>query len=125
MSLDISLYAKETTTFKCEDCEKEHVVEYGEMMVFDTNITHNLGEMAAEAGLYKPLWRPEENGIERAKDLIEPLRNGIDKMENNPSWFKAFNAENGWGTYKQFLPWLKQLLTACEENPTATIHTSR
>ena len=28
--------------------------------VFSANITHNLGKMADEAGIYKALWRPDE-----------------------------------------------------------------
>lgn len=31
--------------------------------VFWANITHNLGRMADEAGIYKHLWRPEEIGM--------------------------------------------------------------
>lgn len=39
-----------------------------ERTVFSANITHNLGEMADKAGIYKALWRPE--------DLFEkPLKN--------------------------------------------------
>lgn len=32
--------------------------------VFSANITHNLGEMADKAGIYKACWRPEEIGAE-------------------------------------------------------------
>lgn len=48
--------------------------------VYDANITHNLNTMAEEAGIYKHLWRPEELGITKAKDLIEPLAEGLAKM---------------------------------------------
>lgn len=30
------------------------------------NITHNLGRMAKEAGIYQHLWRPEEIGVTKA-----------------------------------------------------------
>ena len=33
---------------------------------YSANITHNLGKMAEEAGIYKHLWRPEEIGITKA-----------------------------------------------------------
>ena len=33
---------------------------YKEESIDDFNITHNLGSMAAAAGIYKALWRPEE-----------------------------------------------------------------
>src|SRR5260221_6791232 len=45
----------------------------GEREVYWANITHNLGLMARECGLYEPLWRPVENGITHARQLVEPL----------------------------------------------------
>ncbi len=93
--------------------------------VFDANITHNLGSMAAEAGIYKYLWRPEKNNIEFANQLINPLQTAIKDMEERPDYYKAFNAENGWGTYKDFVPWLKRLLQACIDNPDAKVESSR
>ena len=89
-----------------------------------SNITHNLGTMAANAGFYEQLWHPERNGIKTANDLINPLREGIAKLESNPAFFNTFNASNGWGTYDQFLPWLIDLLDACEESPNAHIRVS-
>ena len=41
--------------------------------VYSANITHNLTKMADEAGIYECLWRPEEIGITKAGQLIEPL----------------------------------------------------
>lgn len=93
--------------------------------VFHANITHNLGKMAVQAGIYECIWRPEENGFVRAGQIIPRLKCGIDLMESNPDVFEKFNAENGWGTYDQFLPWLKELLDACEEFPWAEIEVSR
>lgn len=89
------------------------------------NITHNLSGMALEAGFYEHLWRQEETDVQRARDLIEPLTLGIQKMESDPERFKQFDAPNGWGTYKQFLPWLRELLEKCHEFPEATVHTCR
>jgi precorrin-6x reductase len=34
---------------------------------FEANITHNLNRMAEAAGVYKVLWRPEENEIKCAR----------------------------------------------------------
>jgi len=93
--------------------------------VYEANITHNLGAMADAAGIYQLLWRPEEIGVTHARQLIEPLRDGIAKMKSNPEYFKTFNAPNGWGLYKNFLPWLEKLLTACEESPDAEFEISR
>ena len=96
-----------------------------QVAVYDTNITHNLTNMASEAGFYGPVWRPEENGVETADDLIAPLAVGIAAMKADPQRFKKFDAENGWGTYEQFLPWLEELLAACQDHPKATVEASR
>lgn len=93
--------------------------------VFSKNITHNLGTMADHAGIYKCLWRPDENGITHVHQIIEPLKSAIADMEANPEKYKPLSASNGWGTYEQFLPWLRELLAACEEHPNAEIRVSR
>lgn len=41
--------------------------------VYERNMTHNLANMAAAAGVYEALWRPEEIGITKAIDLILPV----------------------------------------------------
>jgi hypothetical protein len=93
--------------------------------VFDADITHNLGAMAEEAGIYKCLWRPGELGITTAGQLIEPLRAGLTALRSDPTRFKVHDAGNGWGTYEQFVPWVEKYLAACEANPDAVIHVSR
>ena len=107
MSLDVYLTAVRTTE------------------VYSTNITHNLGRMANEAGVYMYLWRPEEIGITTAQQLIEPLRIGLRRLKSDPEHFKQFEPENGWGRYEDFVPWLEKYITACEENPDATVGVSR
>ncbi len=107
MSLDVSLHAPRMTE------------------VFDANITHNLGEMAQAAGIYKHLWRPEEVGASKAHHLIEPLREGLERLKSDPPKYAAFNATNSWGTYDQFVPWVEKYLNACIENPDADISVSR
>lgn len=89
--------------------------------VYSTNITHNLTAMAGEAGIYEMLWRPEENGVTHAGQMIERLRTAINDMRASPSAFRAHNPENGWGSYDVFVPWLENLLRACEENPDAEV----
>lgn len=92
---------------------------------YSTNITHNLINMADAAGLYMCLWYPSDIGIYKASQLIPLLEKGIKDMEKNPEMFKEFNAPNGWGTYEQFLPWLKELLAACQEYPNSNVYLSR
>lgn len=113
MSLDVTL-----TSEVCEKCGRSDEV-------FSANITHNLGPMAAEAGIYKHLWRPEEIGITKASELVEPLRNGLAVMKEFPNRFEKLNPPSGWGSYEDFIPWIERYLAACELNPTSTISVDR
>jgi len=107
MSLDVSLLVTKPT------------------VIFDSNITHNLNKMADKAGIYKHLWRPEELGIAKAIQLIEPLTQGLKKLKDNPEKYKKYNSPNGWGMYKHFVPFVEEYLNACKENPNADIDVSR
>ena len=118
MSLDVYLYA----TTACESCGHITPTRHA---VYSANITHNLGRMAAEAGIYDCLWRPDEHGITRASQLIEPLRNGLVVMRADRARFEAFNSPNGWGLYENFVPWVARYLEACEAHPTATVEVWR
>jgi len=93
--------------------------------VYEANITHNLNKMADEAGIYEHLWRPDEIGVTQAKQLIEPLREGLALMKADPDRFTQHNPSNGWGSYEVFVPWIECYLTACEEYPEAIIEISR
>jgi len=39
--------------------------------------------------------------------------------------YRQFDASNGWGKYKDFVPWLSKYLQACKDYPDANIHVSR
>jgi len=93
--------------------------------VFDKNITHNLAEMAEKAGIYEALWRPDEHGYKKAEQIIPILKKGIEQLESRPDYFKQFDSPNGWGLYIHFLPFVKEVLAACEEYPDADIRVSR
>jgi len=93
--------------------------------VLDFNITHNLNRMAEEAGVYDVLWRPEENGVKLAVQLVKPLEAAIEMMMADPSRFQAHDAPNGWGTFEQFLPWLVKVLHACRAHPEAEVRAGR
>lgn len=107
MSLDVYLYETRPTE------------------VYSSNVTHNLIRMAEEAGIYNHLWCPDEIGITKAAQLIEPLKAGLALMESEPDRFRPFSAGNGWGTYDQFLPWVRKYLDACIESPDAAVMVSR
>lgn len=94
-------------------------------ILFSANITHNLGRMAYEAGFYDVCWRPEESGIIRAEQLIEPLSNGLDLMCAEDERFRALNSPNGWGLYDNFVPWVAKYLRACRTYPDALVSVCR
>ena len=93
--------------------------------IYSANITHNLGRMAREAGIYDCLWRPEENGITHAGQLVGHIQNGLALMRADPDRFRALDAPNGWGRYDDFIPWLERLLAECQANPDAEGWVSR
>lgn len=107
MSLDIRLSAIRHTT------------------VYDDNITHNLGKMAEAAGIYHHLWRPEEIGVTKAEQLIEPLERGLWFLKADPDKFREFDAPNGWGKYDHFIAFVERYLVACRENPDADVSADR
>lgn len=100
---------------------------YGEYNLFTVNITHNLGKMAAAAGIYKHLWRPEELDppVTRAGDLIGPLKEGLRVLLENESEMRVHSPANGWGSYTGFCINVRDVLAACETYPEATVHVCR
>lgn len=125
MSLDVYLTGPTATvSCRCRECNHEYTREEAKEY-FSANITHNLNTMADAAGLYQPIWRPEELGITTARELIEPLREGLTRMKADPARFKALNPKNGWGSYDAFIPWIEAYLWACEEHPEARVNVSR
>jgi len=92
---------------------------------YEANITHNLNKMADAAGIYYQLWRPDEIGITKAGQLIEPLSKGLTDMALRADHYKQFDSPNGWGLYKHFIPWIIDYLAACKRNPEGDISVSR
>lgn len=93
--------------------------------LYSSNITHNLGKMADEAGIYYALWRPEEIGKTKAGDIVELLEAGIADLKARPDYFKQFNSPNGWGMYEHFVPFVEEYLEACKSHPDSIIEVSR
>jgi len=93
--------------------------------VFEANITHNLNKMAEKAGIYKHLWQPEELGITKASELVEPLKAGLKALKTDPEWYKTFEPENGWGSYEGLVGFVEQYIEACEANPGAMVEVGR
>ena len=108
MSLDFSL--------ECPCCNKE---------ILEINITHNLSKMAKAAGVYEALWKPEDIEAKYAFQIIDLLKEGIKTLKQNPERFKAFNPENGWGTYDVFLKSVKEVWKGSVKNPYSIIKSYR
>lgn len=96
-----------------------------EIIVFDSNITHNLTEMADKAGIYYALWRPEEKGYKIAKDIISILEEGLKNLKEKPDMFKKYSSPNGWGIYEHFVPFVEDVYKNCLQYPNALIKVSR
>ena len=91
------------------------------------NATHNLGAMARACGLYEPLWKPDEYYPEPniARDLIEPVRDGLDNLLADPTHYRTFNPENGWGDYDGLVGFATSVLNVLESYPLAQVHACR
>lgn len=93
--------------------------------VFHYNITHNLGRMAAAAGLHDPIWYPEKVNVILAEHLVPYLQAGLGKLLNSPEHFREYNPPNGWGSYEGLITFVKAYLEACQKYPKAKIVVSR
>jgi hypothetical protein len=102
-----------------------YLKEVGLVTLFEKNITHNLGTMAMEAGLYDYLWNPDELEIKHAIELVKPLTIGLELLKSDPERFHKFDPANGWGTYEGLIRFVEAYLEACKENPDAIIEVSK
>lgn len=140
MSLDVRLYRKYHISY-----DGGKTLEEKEECVYDANITHNLGKMANEAGIYEALWRPhrlkegynipendyhaewkfENEDITIANDIIPLLEKGLVDLKARPEYFEKFNSPNGWGMYEHFVPFVEKYLEACKKYPDAIVKVDR
>lgn len=93
--------------------------------VYSRNITHNLNRMAVAAGCYGVVWRPDENAVTTAGQLIEPLTVALATLRSDPDYFRTFNPSNGWGTYDDLLKFVQDYQEACVAYPDAVVYASR
>lgn len=93
--------------------------------VYMNNITHNLSRMARAAGVYEVLWRPDENGITYARQIVPVLTIGVRELATQKAKFAAYDSPNGWGTFTHFLHFCVDYLQACRDYPDATVRVSR
>ena len=142
---DYSNYLRWLLDNEVRDSFEDYFFTY-KLEIYSGGTTHNLTKMAEEAGLYDVLWRPyklikgykefdedkydQEMQFEQllliyAKDLIEPLERGLMKLKAGPEYYKKFDSENGWGLYKNFVPFVENYLNACLINPDAIVDVDR
>jgi len=140
MSLDVTLYRNYHVSY-----DGGKTLEEKQEDVYSANITHNLGKMAGEAGLYEALWRPhrlkegynipeddhdaeykfeEENPV-RAHEIIPIIEKGLEDMLARPKHYETFNSPNGWGMYEHFIPFIEQYLEALKEYPESFVDCDR
>jgi hypothetical protein len=100
--------------------------------VYSGNITHNLTAMAGAVvlsngmTLYDVLWRPDEQqGLKFAKDISDLLDEGWNILLSDPDKFKAFNPENGWGSYEGLCDFVYKYRNACWDTPDAELRVCR
>lgn len=95
MSLDVYL--------ECTCCED---------VLYDANITHNLGKIAEEAGIYQALWRPDECGISTANQLVPILEPGLAYLREHIDELRTLEPDNGWGTVENLIDFTQNYLRA-------------
>lgn len=99
-----------------------HITAVRPTTVLDLNITHNLARMAHECGLYDSLWGAHGKSC---ADLIEPLKAGFIRLQEDRARLVAFNPANGWGDYDGLFEFTRAVLDACIENPDGIVGVSR
>ena len=140
MSLDVTLYRNYHISY-----DGGKTLEEKQEDVYSANITHNLGKMAAEAGIYEALWRPyqlkegydipeddykeewkyEDSNPVRAHEIIPIIEKGLEDMKARPKHYEKFNSSNGWGMYHNFVPWIEKYLQALKEYPESFVECDR
>ena len=130
MSLDVSLYRNYHVSY-----DGGKTLEEKREAVYSDNITHNLNAMADAAGIYEALWRPyqlkegynipdgdhdaeykfEEANPVKAREIIPIIEKGLEDMLARPEYYKTFDSPNGWGLYKNFVPFIEEYLGALKE----------
>ena len=140
MSLDVTLYRNYHVSY-----DEGKTLEPQRESLYSSNITHNLGKMADEAGIYEALWRPyqlkegydipkddykaeweyEDANPVRAYEISPIIEKGLEDMKKRPKHYEKFNSSNGWGMYHNFVPWIEQYLEALKKHPESFVECDR
>lgn len=104
----------------CSHCKGTGKI-WKDSIILATWMIEELEEMARAAELYDVIWKPDSLGINKAGQLIEPLRRGLKILQDNPRKFKKMDKPIGWAKYAQFVEWVKDYLEAAETDLDADI----
>ena len=103
----------------CNLCNYKHTRET--QYFYSNNITYNLRNMAIAADIHDYIWYPESCHIIQARDLIEPLEEGLQLLLEYPDYFKTLNIKD---EYKNLVQFVRSYVEACKKWPDAYVHTS-
>lgn len=89
--------------------------------VYDGEITFNVRTMLVEAGLPDSLRSLDSLTAAEAQDQVYEAWK---ELRTRPSHYRPLQASNGWGTYDQLVPWIKELYIALRTHPRGVVHVS-
>jgi hypothetical protein len=119
MGLDITIYKDRYISY-----DKINWEPYPEE-VSKLNITHNLISMAEALGIYRKVWRPEENNIIYCKDMISHIQKAILLLKSDPEYYIKYNAPNQCGDITDMIIFLQEYYVICKKYPNCKIEASR
>jgi len=90
--------------------------------VAEGDMTHNVSGMWREAGIYEALYESEGK---RVKEILPALKIGLGDMLNRPEAYKKYEPSNGWGTYRDAVRFLVDIIQNFGEYPEGVIKVSR
>lgn len=124
MSLDVYLIGGQIERKCICPCGNEHAIEENNV-VFESSITHNLVPMAKAIGTYEALWNPGKIEITKARQLIQPLKEGLSLLKGDAEKFIPLNPINGWGSYASLVSFMEDYLAHCTAFPDALVEADK
>ncbi len=123
VQLVVDCYKSPCTCAACLAGEQALRAGKSHVIVFESQISHNLVHMAAAAGLYRPIWQPNYFRLETAGQLVLPLSKGLQVLRADSSRFKSYDLLGGAFSedYSNLERFVCQYLQACERTPQAVI----
>jgi len=89
-----------------------YIIENDEDELFWKNITHNLTPMWHKAEVFDALYNSDGK---RPKEIIETLRTGLLKMQQEPAEYRKLESPNKWGNYQSAVCFLTEVIDACQQ----------